>query len=266
MGFEIINQIKKEKGLTNAQISKMSGVTLSTLDKITSGINKNPKLDTLLAICKVLGCSLNDFVDLPNEKPAPTLSDEAEKIGWRWANLDRHGQTVVSVVMTEEEKRMEAERKARRSKKVQGAAADPDAPARVIPLFYTPSAAGFASPAFGEDFEYIDVGGEVPAYADFAVRIEGDSMEPYIPDGSTVYVNRDPLKSGDVGIFFLDGDMLCKQYVRNEEGDVWLLSLNRARADADRHISGDSGLTIACYGRVILPHPIRLAVPEEELL
>ena len=63
MGFEVINTLKKEKGLTNAQLADMSGVTLSTIDKITSGVNTNPKLDTLLSICKVLGCSLNDFVD-----------------------------------------------------------------------------------------------------------------------------------------------------------------------------------------------------------
>lgn len=63
MGFEIINVLKKEKGLTNAQIAKMSGITLSTLDKITSGVNTNPKLDTLQAICKVLGCTLDDFAD-----------------------------------------------------------------------------------------------------------------------------------------------------------------------------------------------------------
>lgn len=81
MGFEIINTIKKEKGLTNAQIANMSGITLSTLDKITSGINKNPKLDTLQAICRVLGCTLNDFVDTPQsaKKESPLYSSEAEE-------------------------------------------------------------------------------------------------------------------------------------------------------------------------------------------
>ena len=63
MGFEIINKLKKEQNLTNAQLADLSGVTLSTLDKITSGANKNPKLDTLQAICRVLGCTLNDFMD-----------------------------------------------------------------------------------------------------------------------------------------------------------------------------------------------------------
>ena len=36
MGFEIINKLKKEKGITNAQLANMSGITLSTLDKITA--------------------------------------------------------------------------------------------------------------------------------------------------------------------------------------------------------------------------------------
>ena len=65
------------------------------------------------------------------------------------------------------------------------------------------------------------------------MRIQGDSMEPYIHDGSVVYVNHDPLRAGDVGIFCVDGDMLCKQYYRDPLGVVYLFSLNRRRADAD---------------------------------
>lgn len=77
MGFEIINTLKREKGLTNAQIAKMSGITLSTLDKITSGVNTNPKLDTLQAICKVLGCTLDDFADpsIKANKSPDTIED-----------------------------------------------------------------------------------------------------------------------------------------------------------------------------------------------
>lgn len=54
-------------------------------------------------------------------------------------------------------------------------------------------------------------------------------MVPYIPDGSVVYVNRDPLKAGDVGIFCVDGDIFCKQYYKDPAGTVYLFSLNRAR-------------------------------------
>ena len=87
----------------------------------------------------------------------------------------------------------------------------------------------------------IDVTGETPRGAEFAVRIRGDSMEPYIHDGSIAYVNRDPLVSGDVGIFCVDGEMLCKQYVQDGLGMVYLFSLNRARADADVFLPRDSG-------------------------
>lgn len=110
MGFEIINKLKKEKGLTNAQISKLSGVTLSTLDKITSGVNTNPKLDTLQAICKVLGCSLNDFVDSTDStQKAPSISDEAMRIAMDYDAMDEHGRSVVSVVMELESKRVKQE-------------------------------------------------------------------------------------------------------------------------------------------------------------
>lgn len=217
------------------------------------------------AILSLLRSGLDSMTE--EMKKAPSVSDEAAEFGKRYEALDKHGKVVVKVVMAEEEKRMEEEKKRSRSKKSDGKAAQgEDITPRVIPLYLNPPAAGYASPAFGEDFEYIEVGGDVPAYADFAVKIDGDSMEPYIPDGSVVYVNRDPLANGDVGIFFYDGDMLCKQYYRDEWGNVHLLSLNRAREDADRFIPEDSELVLICQGRVILPFPLNLAVPEQDLL
>jgi len=126
---------------------------------------------------------------------------------------------------------------------------------RVIPLYRTPAAAGYASPVFGEDFEYLTVGEDVPQAAEYAVRIQGDSMTPWIQDESVVYVNRDPLRPGDVGIFCVDGDMLCKQYYKDPAGVVYLFSLNRARADADVVLMPSSGRMLACFGRVILHAP-----------
>jgi len=129
---------------------------------------------------------------------------------------------------------------------------------RQIPLYHTPAAAGYASPALGEDFDYITVGDDVPHGAEFAVRIQGDSMEPMVSDGSIVYVNHDPLEAGDVGIFCVDGDMLCKQYYHDPLGITYLYSLNRKRADADVVFGKSSGRTLACFGRVMLPHKVSL--------
>lgn len=68
MNFAFINRRKKELGLTNEDISQKTGITVSTLDKITAGKNGNPKLDTLQAIARALHCSLDNFDDEPKKK------------------------------------------------------------------------------------------------------------------------------------------------------------------------------------------------------
>lgn len=77
-------------------------------------------------------------------------------------------------------------------------------------------------------------------------------MAPWIADGSVVYVNRDPPQAGDIGIFCVDGGMLCKQYYRDPLGTVYLFSLNRKRSDADVPLTADSGRTLVSFGRVML--------------
>lgn len=90
MNYEIINIRKKELGLNNAQIAAQAGVTLSTIDKITSGANQNPKLDTLFAIADVLGLTLDDFNDRSKVKDDFCKKFEA---------LDAHGKRIVQAVL-----------------------------------------------------------------------------------------------------------------------------------------------------------------------
>lgn len=243
MGFEIINKLKKEKGLTNAQLAKLSGVTLSTLDKITSGVNTNPKLNTLQAICRVLGCRLDDFDDLPqnNAKSTSPYSDEALQLAKDYDILDEWGKKQV---------RSTADLEFLRSKE-QGTNLESvkNEKTRIIPLYRTPAAAGYVSPTEGQDFDEYEIPANLPG--DFAVRIDGDSMEPYIHDGEIVRcVRTNGLKIGEVGIFYVDGDTLCKQFC-TDGMNVYLLSLNRDRADADRTIWHTSNSTVQLYGKVI---------------
>lgn len=254
---EYITKYRKEAGITIDELASRSGVPKGTINKIIAGTTKSPTLENVRSIATALHKSLDDFMDTPQKaKSAPSgLPEDALKIARDYRDLDSHGQTAVKVIIDVEKKRVEAEKAKQREKSLWEDVDDEfgsGSTGRVIPLYFTPAAAGYISPAFGEDFEYIEVGGEVPAQADFAVNIEGDSMEPYIMDGDTVYVNRDPIAEGDVGIFFLDGDMLCKQYHRDEEGNVYLLSLNREREDADRFIPADSGMSLTCFGRVMM--------------
>lgn len=64
MNIKKLNEYKKASGLTNAKIAEITGITLSNIDKITSGNNTNPKLDTIQAICKAIGCTVDDLDDI----------------------------------------------------------------------------------------------------------------------------------------------------------------------------------------------------------
>ncbi len=76
MGLERINEYKKKLGMTTEELSEKSGVPIGTLNKILSGATKDPKLETLKAIARVLGLSLDDFDD-SNRKTIyePTYDD-----------------------------------------------------------------------------------------------------------------------------------------------------------------------------------------------
>lgn len=129
--------------------------------------------------------------------------------------------------------------------------------------YLTSAAAGYAAPIEGEDYELVVRGADVPAKADFSIDISGDSMLPYIADGQTVYVQRGAdLAEFDVGIFFVDGDVYCKQWCPSYDGSLYLLSANPKRQDANVTISRDAGRSCICFGKVLLdrklPRPVYL--------
>lgn len=73
--------------------------------------------------------------------------------------------------------------------------------------------------AAGEPIEYGDFDSEmiqtdVPAKADKAIHIKGDSMEPKIANNSIIFYHEQPtLEIGEIGIFEINGSAVtCKKY------------------------------------------------------
>ena len=54
MDISDLKKLKKEAGLTNAEIADHTGIPVSTVNKSFSGATKNPRYATLLAIEQVL--------------------------------------------------------------------------------------------------------------------------------------------------------------------------------------------------------------------
>lgn len=232
---------REELGMSRAQLAAVLGVSLSAISNYETGISF-PKENLLLRLFDALQTDPNTLFQDHYRGGKDILSRSERTLIQRCRALSPKGrEALLSVADT--------------LCAAQEEAAPAQAEPRVIPLYHSSAAAGYAAPVFGEDFDYIPVEDDVPPGAEFAVRIQGDSMIPFIEDGEIVYVNHDPLQPGDVGIFWLDGDMLCKQYHKDPAGVVYLFSLNRARADADVVLTPSSGRRLACFGRVILHAP-----------
>jgi transcriptional regulator with XRE-family HTH domain len=88
MGLDKIEEYKKKLGLTSAELAERAGIPKTTLDKILSGVTKDPKLETLKAIARVLGLTLDDFDDTESNKPEePTYDDLQYLIARNGKNL-----------------------------------------------------------------------------------------------------------------------------------------------------------------------------------
>ena len=233
---EKLDLLMARRNLTRGSLAEATGIPYNTIVGFYTKGYGNIKLSTLKKLSSYFGLTLDALAD----DGAPLDPVPAPEPG-RLELLSPGGRKIVSGVI---DGLLELE----------GARAEAaPAPVTWIREYLTPAAAGYANPALGEDYVEVPRGPEVPREADFACRIAGDSMEPYIADGARVYVSRrNQLEDGDVGIFFVDGDMKCKQYCEDAFGNIYLFSLNRRRKDADSLIAASSGVTVVCFGKVLM--------------
>lgn len=158
----------------------------------------------------------------------------------KYDSLDRHGKQVVDAVLDAElERRREEDRNII------------DLP--TIRHYLSSPAAGVNGQVAGEDYEDIPRPSDCPKDADYCLTVNGDSMEPYIKDGSMVFVKRDaPISDMDVGVFCVDGATYVKQIVWSYDGSVYLLSANPKRESMNLTISRDSTSGLYYLGKVLL--------------
>lgn len=87
---EKLNFQKNKKKLTNLKISQLTNIPVSNIDKIFSGANSNPTLDTIQKIANVLECSIDDFIDYQKEPVSPIYVDKAtQKIAQELMNSEK---------------------------------------------------------------------------------------------------------------------------------------------------------------------------------
>ena len=234
-------------GINQVQLADKLNISKGTVNNWTRG-NNSPDVDMVPRICEVLGISVlslyspTEFESPEGEttKKSPSeLSEEAQKIAKSYEKLTDHEKEAVKLIM-------EYEGKA----EITATPKQPVGHPKVIPLpkvkrshgftevevFDEPAAAGLGNPIETPPSHMEQYPSDyVPTKTNFGVLISGDSMEPKIPNGSTVFLQATPvLDNGEIGIFVLDGKSYCKQLKKDEESqEVKLHSLNPEYKDIE---------------------------------
>ena len=95
---------------------------------------------------------------------------------------------------------------------------------RLLRFYDTPVSAGLGNYLADGSYGMIEVDNTVPALADYAVRVSGNSMTPRFVDQQIIFIQEQPaLEEGEIGIFCLNNDAYLKKL-----GKGSLISLNSA--------------------------------------
>ena len=246
-----IKSLRLSKSMTQKELSIKTNSSIVTVQCWENG-SKKPSMDAIIALARtfdvsadyLLGIDSNEHFDslLAMSKPEKDFID-------KYRRLDAYGQKLVRTVCS-----MELTRTTSRTKTLFA-----ETPIRYIPKYLTPSAAGMSVPLDGDDFEMIPVTDLIPAKADFAVKIQGDSMMPYIEDGDVIYVQRtNDINTGDIGVFAVNGAMYCKLFYRDGNGNIALVSTNPEFKSTNISLDINGNNSITCYGKVLLKEKISL--------
>lgn len=215
-----IIELLKEKHMTKAELAKAAGIPYTTLDSMLKRDSDSLRLQSIFKIADHLGVTVEQLVfDSNMQSSGFVLGDTEKSLISEFRRLDNRGKSAVMNLLHHESRYKIGERDRVRRNTL-----------RKIAVYESPAAAGVALPILSEDYEII-YGENVPADADFGIKISGDSMEPLIENGSIAWVKREEtIEDGEIGIFILNNESLCKR-LKSGAGRCALASVNPKYSD-----------------------------------
>ena len=229
-----LKEARLTKGLTQEQIAEKIGVAKSTFTGYEKG-NSEPNMLTVSKIMKELQVDANYLYqdEMGSNYPMKVSYDEYQHIE-KYRNLDSHGKEMIDFTLEKEWERSIKE-KENTTKVV--------TPTRILSYYYRLASAGTGQILFDmPPTKRIEIP-DIPEYrkADYAIGVNGDSMEPVYHDGDMLLVEMsDEIRVGEIGIFSLNGECYVKKLGKGE-----LISRNPKYANIPLNESAK------CMGRVI---------------
>lgn len=232
---EFLQKYIDETNISQAELARRSGVPASTISSIINRNNDRVAIEMILKLCEVLKCDINEYIntlktDVCTDSLSQTFTQNEIKYIKKYRTLDEYGKKLIDNALDIEYERCSADnqqsiftfRRLSENKVSAGTGFDLNDPDqwKSIEVVDTPEA----------------------RQADFAVEVEGASMEPDYHDGDIVYISlASEIPKGQVGLFIQNG----KGYIK-EAGDGHIISRN---PDYDDIFPEDG--EIECKGRVI---------------
>lgn len=222
---------------TNAnELARKIGVSPQTIYSIIKRDSKKADIEVLLKLADTLGVTAEYFVDdinTGNESGLEQYSKEELNHLKKYHDLDPIGQSHVDTVLHWETERIQ---------QIEQTASAPAA-TRMINYYYKLASAGTGQIVFDmPPTKRIEIPA-IPEYrkADYAIGVNGISMEPVYHDGDTLLVEMtDHVDIGEIGIFLVNGESFVK-----ERGETELISLNLESENIPLNENA------RCLGRVI---------------
>lgn len=241
MNIENLKRARENAGLTQTQAAQKIGVSDGTYKNYEQG-KREPNGDKIVTIANAFGVTTDYLLGRPDAKepvdPIDNLMtvDEMEKDLLReWLSLDEASRKsfldVLRKIVVADQKRQTA--------------ASKRAAYLLRRLSRHKVSAGLGYNLDDDDnWQEAEVVETAAVHqADFAVEVDGDSMEPDYLSGDILLVQSTPtIEVGEVGVFTLNGDGYVK-----ELGEGELLSRNPEYDPIPIHESD----SLQCWGRVI---------------
>ena len=112
-----------------------------------------------------------------------------------------------------------------------------------------------------EDYSLLPRSREMPAGADFCLRLDNDCMEPWLKRGELIFVDRDESpEEMQPGVFWYRGRVLCRQWCEDSTGTLRLLCANPRREGENLSLSPAEKATCLCLGRVLLKRALPMPI------
>lgn len=195
-----IKECREKLGITQEELAKLMGVSKGAIGNYESGIGY-PKVENMTKLFSILQTDANYlFQDEVSNTTNERVSLQEQKHIKKYRTLDEYGKEVVESVLDIEAKRCEAAKR------------QPVFTFRRLSEHKVSAGCGFDlnDPDQWKEIDVLDTA--EARQADFAVEVEGASMEPDYYDGDIVYISlASEVPVGKVGLFIQNGKGFIKE-------------------------------------------------------